>query len=183
MNSHFWHFHVFYYIWNLKLQLLRALVLILQCRLHFYLKRGTNNNHLFLACDIERFGFYALMLYGFVFDGWNSTYFKKLLYTTLLTSSFTHYIFSCWRKTAEVQSWRQSLVKMGLNVPECSIHIISDLSFYGAVSPIRRIYGSRNEGVETGVAPLTSLSMTYWVLLLVLCRVRGSGHSKGPTEL
>lgn len=46
-------------------------------------------------------------------------------------------------------------MKMGLNLPECSIHIISDLSFYGAVSPIRRIYGSRNEGVETGVAPLT----------------------------
>ena len=71
MNSHFWHFRVFY---------CRALVLILQYMLHFYLKRGTNNNLLFCECDFERFGFYAHMFYGFVFDGWNGTYLKKLLY-------------------------------------------------------------------------------------------------------
>ena len=113
MNSHFWHFHVFYYILNLKLQLLRALILILWYRLHFYLKRGTNNNRLVCECDFERFRFYAHTLYGFVFDGWNTAYFKNLLYIMILTSSFIYiYIFllyicvcvcvySCWSTKLE----------------------------------------------------------------------------------
>lgn len=144
MNSHFWHFCVFYY---------RALVLILQYTLHFYLKRGTNNNLLFCECDFERFGFYAHMLYGFAFDGWNDTYFKKLLYMLCFLPLVSYiyeiykymYIFLLKECIAEVQSWRQYFVKIGFNPLECSKHYIRDLSFYGAVSPVKRIYGSRIE--------------------------------------
>lgn len=122
MNSHFWHFHVFYYILNLKLQLLRALVLILQYRLHFYLKRGTNNNRLLHECDFERLGFYAHMLYGFVFDGWNSTFLKSYYILCILPLVSHIHILA----VAEVRSWRQYPVKTGLNSPECSRYIISE---------------------------------------------------------
>lgn len=48
-------------------------------------------------------------------------------------------------------------------------HYIRDLSFYGAVSPVRRICGSGNKGVEGGVTPLTItpkdlLSYVSWAL-------------------
>ena len=66
-----------------------------------------------------------------------------ILYVMLLTSSFVYiYIFLLKEGITEVQSWKQYSVKMGFNPPECSIHYIRDLSFYGALSPVRRIYGS-----------------------------------------
>lgn len=55
------------------------------------------------------------------------------------------YIFLLKECIAEVQSWRQYFVKLGFNPLECSKHYIRDLSFYGAVSPVQRIYGSRIE--------------------------------------
>lgn len=55
------------------------------------------------------------------------------------------YIFLLKEGIAEVQSWRQYFVKVRFNPLECIIHYIRDLSFYGAMSPVKRIYGS---GIE-----------------------------------
>lgn len=104
--------------------------MILQYRLHFYWKSGTNNR-LFCECDFERFGFYAHVLYGFVFDGCNGTYFTKLYTLHFLPLVSCIYVCMCMcicipmreEAIAEVQNWRQNPVKRGLNLPECSIHI------------------------------------------------------------
>lgn len=88
---HFWHLKKFYYILNLQLQFLRALVLVFQDRPHFYLKRRADDDHLFHGFHSARFGFYAHVLYRFASDGGaNTCSLKAFYYVSSIIYTYIH---------------------------------------------------------------------------------------------
>lgn len=94
---HFWHLKKFYYILNLQLQFLRALVLVFQDRPHFYLKRRADDDHLFHGFHSARFGFYAHVLYRFASDGGaNTCSLKAFYYVSSIIYTYIHaYVCVC----------------------------------------------------------------------------------------
>jgi hypothetical protein len=155
---------VFYHIWNLKLQFLKAL--IFQDRFQYYLKTGTNHGHLLHECYSARFGFYAHVFYRFAFIGCVNTcplkvscasyikchiyiYIYIFIYIYIYILTYISEICICHTQKehtqdiAEMQRQRQYTEMIGLSIIFWdATYTLYQRPSYSSVSTIRSTEGS-----------------------------------------